>query len=146
MGSQPAGSTPLIGSAGFLMQSLSPIAVARWIVVLALLAMAYFYFDYALISASQTAALSGYEQSEVWSYAAFESFGRGTALVFAAILAGFNIRSGWPRLRSRWNLFLVGALLIALFVPPAWRLMEIDSCLDSGAAWVYEYERCSSGT
>ncbi len=120
-------------------------SLVRRVVVILLLAMACFYFYHAAFSGGQTTLPEMRASPDVWSYESFEAFGRGVALLFGAVLAGFNIRPGWPNVRSRWNLFLAGAILVALFIPPAWRVIEIDACLDAGASWDYELERCSSG-
>ena len=118
--------------------------IVRWLAVLAALSIAYLYFNYAVFLTWLAPTLVDYEHVDAWTYEAYLSFGRSLALVFTALLLGINIRPGWPHLRSKWNLFLVGAVLASLLVPPGWRFLAIDSCLDAGGRWIYEYERCSS--
>jgi len=121
-------------------------AAARWILALGALVMAYLYFNYAAFSAWQTGAPNGWEHPDAWVYVAYRSFGRSLAFVSCAIIVVLNVRPGWPRIRSRWNLLLVGVALVAVLVPPAMRFLAIDSCLDLGGAWNYEFEHCDSAT
>jgi hypothetical protein len=100
--------------------------------------------NHALFAAWQTAAPPGYQHPEAWEYSAYLSTGHAVTLSCVGILVAINIRSRWPNLRSKWNLFLLGGALAALIWPRAWHFMEIDACLDSGGRWDYEYQRCSS--
>ena len=120
-------------------------ASVRWVLALGALVMAYLYFNYAFFSAWQTGAPNGWERPDVWEYEAYRSFGRSLAFASCAIIVALNIRPGWPRIRSRWNLLLGGVALAAVLIPPAMRFLSIDGCLDSGGSWNYEFERCDSG-
>lgn len=117
-------------------------AVIRWVSALALLVTAGLYFNYTLFSVWQTAAPSGYERPDIWAYEAYRSFGRGMAFIFLSALVALNIRPGWRHLRSKWNLFLFGAVLVSLFLPATWHFLSIDSCLDRGGMWDYEFGQC----
>jgi hypothetical protein len=117
-------------------------AAIRWILSLGAIVMAYLYFNYAIFSAWQTAAPAGWERPDSWVYEAYSSFGRSLAFVLCAAIVALNVRPGWPRIRSRWNLFLIGVALAAVLLPPALRFLAIDDCLDAGGRWDYEFENC----
>ena len=118
--------------------------VARWSLAIIAVAFALLSANQALFSISQTAGPAGSAYPEAWAYEARKWLGYTMAWLVTAVLAAINLRRGWPHLRSKWNIVLLIAVMLAVGYPRARHFLEVDACLDQGGRWSYEGQRCES--
>ena len=116
--------------------------LARWSIGAAAVAYGALAMNHAIYGTWQTTAPPGYEHAEAWAFAAYHWYGISLSFAALAGLAAINLRRGWPRLRSRWTLFLTLIVILGIVVPRAHHFLAVDACLDLGGRWNYERQIC----
>ena len=108
--------------------------VSRWILLLLLISIGLLYLNstfYSLWAAGGPPT----EVPQAWINRAIVHFGLSIFFILTGVMCFVALKKGFKLKKSKYFLFWVLAVSVALGYPQVREFLKVDSCLDSGGSW-----------